>query len=69
MNQNSRRHTFNSDGSRVLDRGVWKRFKYCSHCGLLIVERAKWKNCFEEVKYCSTKCRIAKKKSEDQQRE
>lgn len=25
MNQNSRRHTFNSDGSRVLDRGQYNR--------------------------------------------
>jgi hypothetical protein len=25
MNQNSRRHTFNSDGSRVLDRGQFNK--------------------------------------------
>jgi len=36
--------------------GVWKKFKYCSQCNLIMVERAKWKN-FDEVKYCSDKCR------------
>lgn len=54
-------HTFNSDKSRVLDRGVWKKFKYCSHCELIMVERAKWSNNFEAVKYCSDKCRRAAK--------
>ena len=86
---------FNSDASRVLDRGtqydfcgipapllisvprppagtflnrkrhhfagVWKAFKYCTQCNLIMVERAKWKN-FEEVKYCSDKCRNASKR-------
>jgi len=50
-------HTFNSDQSRVLDRGVWKKYKYCSHCELIMVERAKWSNNFEAVKFCSDKCR------------
>ncbi|KAL4522590.1 hypothetical protein Ndes2526B_g01058 [Nannochloris sp. 'desiccata'] len=52
---------FGSDGTRVLDRGVWKKFKYCSQCNLIMVERAKWKN-FDEVKYCSDKCRNTAKR-------
>lgn len=23
------------DGDRVLDKGVWKRYKYCQHCELV----------------------------------
>jgi hypothetical protein len=41
--------------------GVWKKFKYCSQCNLIMVERAKWKN-FDEVKYCSDKCRNTAKR-------
>ena len=39
-------HTFDSGGTRVLDKGVWKRFKYCLHCNLIMVERAKWADCW-----------------------
>ena len=41
--------------------GVWKKFKYCQQCNLIMVERAKWAKNFEEVKYCSDKCRSAGK--------
>ena len=41
---------------------MWKRFKYCAHCQLIMVERAKWKN-FEEVKYCSDKCKAGAKRA------
>ena len=42
--------------------GVWKKFKYCQQCNLIMVERAKWKN-FDEVKYCGDKCRNASKRA------
>ena len=29
---------FGNDGERVLDRGVWRKFKHCAHCQLIIVE-------------------------------
>jgi hypothetical protein len=42
--------------------GVWKKFKYCEQCKLIIVERKKWENCWEEVKFCGDKCRAAAKR-------
>lgn len=42
--------------------GVWKKFKYCSQCNLIMVERAKWAKNFDEVKYCSDKCRNTAKR-------
>lgn len=39
------------------DAGVWKKYKYCLNCNLIMVERAKWSNNFDDVKYCSDKCR------------
>lgn len=58
-------HTFNSDGTRVLDRGVWKRFKYCSYCERIMVERSSWEKNWDSpnsgVKFCSDKCRKASK--------
>lgn len=34
------------DGDKVLDRGVWKRYKYCSQCKLVSVVCLKsYKNC------------------------
>jgi len=46
---------------RTFGTGVYKRFKYCQQCNLIMVERAKWAKNFDEVKYCSDKCRSAAK--------
>jgi hypothetical protein len=43
--------------------GVWKNFKYCQHCQLIIVERAKWSKCWDDIKYCSDRCRSAAKRA------
>ena len=45
------------DGLSFCCAGVWKRFKYCQQCQLIIVERKKWEKCWDEVKYCGEKCR------------
>jgi hypothetical protein len=37
--------------------GVWKRYKYCAECKLIMVERAKWAKDWEAVKFCGDKCR------------
>lgn len=54
-------HTFNSDGSQVLDRGVWKAYKYCVECKKIMVMRASWEKNWDSVKVCSEKCRKAAK--------
>ena len=63
-------HTTSSTHSIVcilsLHAGVWKRFKYCAECGLIMVERAKWKD-FDAVKYCSDRCRSTSKTKKKQQ--
>ncbi|MGB0663448.1 MAG: DUF2256 domain-containing protein [Pontibacterium sp.] len=34
--------------------------KNCVRCGLPFTWRKKWQNCWEEVKYCSERCRRTK---------
>ncbi|WP_102867826.1 DUF2256 domain-containing protein [Pseudovibrio exalbescens] len=34
--------------------------KICMTCGRLFSWRRKWKSCWEEVKYCSQRCRRTK---------
>jgi hypothetical protein len=41
---------------KIIDRGKLKEAKTCLVCGKIFTERKKWKN-FEEVKYCSKKCK------------
>ncbi|MBT8186415.1 MAG: DUF2256 domain-containing protein [Croceitalea sp.] len=31
--------------------------KLCANCGRPFAWRKKWENCWNEVKYCSAKCR------------
>ena len=119
------------DGVRVLDKGVWKRFKTCQHCQQvrcrgyghpamphasqtrlqrhlqrtagsaaqcaqcimftilkprppalppcpvchwllvvqLVVERAKWQNCWQDIKYCSDRCKSEGKRAKRQQQQ
>ncbi|MEC8220450.1 MAG: DUF2256 domain-containing protein [Nanoarchaeota archaeon] len=45
----------------VIDRGVKKKAKDCIVCSKMITWRKKWKNNFEEVKYCSEKCKLNSK--------
>ena len=52
---------FNSDGTRVLDRGVWKEFKTCSQCQRIFVNRKAFEKNWSEVKYCSAGCRARSK--------
>jgi hypothetical protein len=59
-------HTFNSDKSRVLDRGVWKEFKYCSSCDRIFVNRKAFERNWESVKYCSDACRKRSKSNKKQ---
>ncbi|MDA1207612.1 MAG: DUF2256 domain-containing protein [Proteobacteria bacterium] len=36
--------------------------KNCAHCGLAFVWRKKWRKDWEQVKYCSERCRRSKMK-------
>ncbi|MCB0558485.1 MAG: DUF2256 domain-containing protein [Lewinellaceae bacterium] len=36
--------------------------KICAHCGLPFTWRKKWARCWEEVRYCSERCRQEAKK-------
>ncbi|KAL4858141.1 hypothetical protein ACK3TF_001636 [Chlorella vulgaris] len=54
------------DGDRVLDKGVWKRAKTCQQCLQIVVERAKWKDCWDEVRFCSDRCKAEAKKMKRQ---
>jgi hypothetical protein len=31
--------------------GLWKRFKHCEHCLQIVVERAKWKNFWDSIRF------------------
>ena len=42
---------------RIFDRGTYKDAKYCLNCGKVFTKRKKWNDCFNEVKFCSQKCR------------
>jgi hypothetical protein len=35
--------------------------KTCTHCGLAFEWRKKWEKVWDEVKYCSDRCRMNKK--------
>jgi len=43
--------------------------KTCVTCGRRMVWRAKWRDVWDEVRYCSDRCRAAKPDSEDEQLE
>lgn len=47
---------------KVYDRGEYKDAKYCEHCGKIFTIRKKWKDCFDEVRFCSQKCKSEFKK-------
>ena len=52
---------FDSSGERVLDRGEYKQFKYCAQCKNIMVWRKAWERSWDDVKFCSDKCRKASK--------
>ena len=54
-------YQFNSDATRVLDRGVWKEFKTCVQCRRIFVNRKAFEKNWQEVKYCSAACRSKSK--------
>jgi hypothetical protein len=37
--------------------------KACLHCGLPFTWRKKWQNVWDEVKYCSDRCRSERKRT------
>jgi hypothetical protein len=39
--------------------------KICPVCGLSFTWRKKWEDCWDEVKYCSERCRRRKSKSHE----
>ena len=41
--------------------------KNCKACGRIIEWRKKWKNCWDEIRYCSDRCRKSKPNSTDHQ--
>ncbi|MFT6181610.1 MAG: hypothetical protein ACJAQT_004238 [Akkermansiaceae bacterium] len=43
--------------------------KICSTCGRSIQWRKKWENCWDEIKYCSSRCRTEKPSITDQKLE
>ena len=47
----------------IFDRGSYKKFKYCKNCKKIMTWRKKWANNWDEVKYCSQKCKKQKKNS------
>ncbi len=54
-------YQFNSDGTRVLDRGVWKEFKTCVQCHRIFVHRKSFEKNWNEVKFSSQACRTRSK--------
>ena len=44
-------YEFNTDGSRVLDRGVWKEFKTCAFCQRIFVNRKAFEKNWSEGRY------------------
>ncbi|MGB6223432.1 DUF3253 domain-containing protein [Haloferula sp.] len=46
-----------------------KLVKSCACCGREIEWRKKWQNCWDEIRYCSEKCRRQRVTSKDQQLE
>ena len=51
---------------RMLDRGVMKPYKLCAQCQKPMVQRAKWKDNWDEVKFCSDRCRRDSKSNRSQ---
>ena len=48
----------NLNGQRViLDRGVLKKAKDCALCGRTMTWRKKWERDWEQVRYCSQRCK------------
>ena len=41
----------------MMDRGVQKEFKICQACERPMVWRKAWERCWDEVKFCSDKCK------------
>jgi hypothetical protein len=39
--------------------------KVCAVCGLAFTWRKKWESCWDEVKYCSDRCRRRKSSAPD----
>ena len=47
----------------MLDRGVRKAVKSCIECKRDMVWRKKWASCWEEVQFCSKRCKTANRRA------
>mmetsp|Transcript_123406 Transcript_123406/g.213983 ORF Transcript_123406/g.213983 Transcript_123406/m.213983 type:complete len:156 (-) Transcript_123406:411-878(-) len=61
--QRSKSGLDNPEVFTVMDRGQIREAKFCQQCGLKMTWRKKWERNWDEVKYCSERCRRAKKSS------
>ena len=52
----------------ILDRGVMKKAKDCALCGRVMTWRKKWERDWDEVKYCSQKCKGQAKQAAKRER-
>ncbi len=52
-----------------MSNGRDSRFRHCAVCGLPFSWRSRWKDCWDEVRYCSQRCRRRKLRDSDQQLE
>eukprot|EP00960_Hanusia_phi_P031490 749319-Hanusia_phi.AAC.3 len=47
---------------KIWDRGGWKEWKPCKMCKRPMTWRKSWEKNWDEVKYCSDKCRAQAKR-------
>ncbi|UYM16607.1 DUF2256 domain-containing protein [Endozoicomonas euniceicola] len=45
-----------------MKKGKPRREKICQVCGLPFTWRKKWAKCWDDVRYCSQRCRLQRKK-------
>ena len=43
--------------NKIFDRESFKEFKKCLCCEKIFTIRKKWKNNFDEIRFCSKKCK------------
>jgi hypothetical protein len=48
---------------KIFDRGQWKEAKACAQCLRTFTNRRKWRGKFEDIKFCSDRCRNDSKAS------
>ena len=47
----------------IIDRGVRKAVKACTHCERDMLWRKKWERCWEDVQFCSSRCRTESRRA------